>query len=127
MAAIQTTQSQGVSEFSINSIPYDVIENVTWNVTTIVKNRQTSLMGVENVTSYEPTPAKITVTIRWLAGVAPSAILNDTGLTVQFLTRNGLQIIGHDCFVQEVVTQDPVRLTSELVFSCASIDEVVSN
>ncbi|GAN84037.1 phage tail tube protein [Novacetimonas hansenii] len=121
--AIATKQSQGVSEFTINGVPYDVIENVTWNVVTVVKNRQVSLMGVENVTSYEPTAAKITVTVRWLAGVAPSAILTADDLTVQFVTRNNLQVIGKNCFVQEVVTQDPVQLTSEFVFSCESITE----
>lgn len=120
------TISQGLSQFSISGVQYDVIGNMTWNVVTIKRERQVSLQGVENVTSYEPTAAKITVTVRWLNGIAPSAILNADGLTINAVTRNGLTVVGRNAFVSDVITQDPVELTSELEFSCESIEEIVN-
>lgn len=120
------TNSQGLSQFSISGVQYDVIGNMTWNVETIRRERQVSLQGVENVTSYEPVAAKISVTIRWLYGVPPSAILNTDGLTINAVTRNGLTIVGRNAFVSDVITNNPVELTSELEFSCESIEEIVN-
>lgn len=120
------TNSQGLSQFSISGVQYDVVGNMTWNVETIKRERQVSLQGVENVTSYEPVAAKISVTIRWLYGVPPSAILNTDGLTINAVTRNGLTIVGRNAFVSDVITNNPVELTSELEFSCESIEEIVN-
>lgn len=122
-------QTQGVSQFSMDGIQYNVVGNVTWNVGGHTGEPQISLQGVEmDVFSYTPVIARINVTVRWLAGVAPSATAAGSVIdTIQFLTRSGIQVIGTNCTVTDVVTQDPVALTSTYNFAVSDITEIVAS
>lgn len=120
-------QTQGVSQYSMDGIQYSVVGNVTWNVGGHTGEPQISLQGVEmDVFSYTPIVARVNVTVRWLSSVAPSSIGSGSVVdTIQFVTRSGIQVIATNCTVTDVVTQDPVALTSTYSFACGDITEIV--
>ncbi|MBS0984468.1 hypothetical protein M2305_003287 [Gluconobacter cerinus] len=122
-------QTQGVEQFSMDGIQYNVVGNVTWNVGGHTGEPQISLQGVEmDVFSYTPVIARINVTVRWRAGVTPSTTAAGSVIdTIQFLTRSGIQVIGTNCTVTDVVTMDPVALTATYNFAVSDITEIVAS
>ena len=122
------TQTQGVSQFSMDGTQYNVVGSVTWNVGGSTGSPQVSLQGVEyDVISYTPIVANIDVTVRWLAGVLPSSIgSGDIVNTISMVTRSGVQVVASNCRVTDVITQDPVNLTTHYTFACGQIRETIA-
>ena len=122
------TQTQGVSEYSMDGVQYNVSGNVTWNQGGHTGEPQIALQGVVDIWSYTPIIGRINVTVFWLAGQAPSTITSGTVVdSIQFVTRSGIQVIGSNCTVTDTVTHDPVAMTSTYNFAVWDLKEIVIN
>ncbi|WP_148262832.1 hypothetical protein [Acetobacter tropicalis] len=118
--------TQGVSQFSMDGVQYNVVGNVTWNVGGHTGEPQISLQGVEmDVFSFTPIIARVNVTVRWLSTSTPSAVGSGSIVdTIQFLTRSGIQVVATNCTVTDTVVQDPVAMTTTYTFACSKITEL---
>lgn len=118
--------TQGVKEYSMDGVQYNVVGNVTWNVGGHTGEPQISLQGVEmDVFSYTPIIARVNVTVRWLATSTPSSLGSGSIVdTIQFVTRSGIQVIATNCTVTDTVVQNPVDMTTTYNFACGDITEL---
>ncbi|MBF0877481.1 hypothetical protein HKD21_11565 [Gluconobacter cerevisiae] len=117
--------SVGISNFAINGIALAIPQDAELTYSIPVNKREylNSMQGVENTTSYEPTPGSISVTVRWPAGYKPSMFAGLADAVVTFTTRFGVLVTATGCLFGDSIKVSPKENTSELEISCLSIIE----
>lgn len=120
-------KSVGISSFAINGIALSIPQDaeLTYKLPINKKEYLTSMQGVENVTSYEPTPGSISVSVRYVgSGVNPSAFAGVSDAVVTFKTRDGVLVTATGVLFGDQITINPKEGTAEMEMSALSIIEV---
>ncbi|MBB2164021.1 hypothetical protein HLH26_05615 [Gluconacetobacter sp. 1b LMG 1731] len=121
------SKAVGISSFAINGIALSIPEDaeLTYSIPINKKEYLRALQGVENVTSFEPTPGTISTSIRYTGlGINPSFFAGFTDAVVTFTTRDGILVTASGCLFGDAIRINPKDGTADLEISCLSIIEV---
>jgi hypothetical protein len=114
----------GVSAFTVDGIPYDIADAVSWTPNALVKSTLVGMTGVHGF-SAEPQQGKISTTIRDDSGISSTDFLNMTDVVVVVNTRSGKQVIGNSMWVTGAVATDLAAGTFAVEFEGPDVTERV--